>query len=281
MKSFLSGILRLFFNFNLIRKKFHGINRMIITPLKLTRGVQKKVRLENDITMNLEIEDWIPRNLYFTGHYEKAEILFLKNNLNVGDVFIDVGANIGLHTLSASKFVEQKGKVFSFEPFKKNYDLLKENISLNNLSNISAYKKALSNKSGSLEIFFDSSKNNTGTVSLFNDVSTYSEKVESITLDSFVEKENIKEISLIKIDVEGAEYLALLGMKKVLQKFHPILLIEIDEKILKRTPHTKGQIIDFLTSLNYQIHFMCFNGSISKTDSSYKTFNYVFLKEEI
>ena len=278
MKSFFADLLRSLFRIKIINNRFYGIHRILIAPLKLFKGVQKTVRIENEILVCLEIDDWIQERLFLTGKYENAEISFLKKYIKPGFTVVDIGANIGLHSLYMCKLVGEQGFVHSFEPFQKNFKSLKRNISLNHFQNIALENIAVSDSASGIEVFYNSDTHNLGAVTMFPENQSYSERVNSITLDHYAHEKSIKKIDFVKIDIEGGEYPALMGMKKILISHSPILLIEIEPKILSRTPYTEENIINFLSENNYTLYSIDENGNLSKNKNLRKSFNFVFLQ---
>jgi FkbM family methyltransferase len=164
---------------------------------------------------------------YTLDDYEPAKTEVFVNSLHAGDVAIDVGAHIGYYTLLAARRVGENGRVFAFEPDPNNYSLLVENIKLNNYENVVPVKKAVSNKTGSTELFLASSSS---THSLFLAPASQAAKsivVDSLSLDDFFSKypsSLTARIRLIKIDTEGAEMVVLLGMSQ-LMKDKPLTII--------------------------------------------------------
>ena len=172
------------------------------------------------------------------------------NILNVEDIFVDVGANIGYYSILASKRVGDKGMVYSFEPSGREYKRLLDNIVLNDCRNIIPYNFALSNYQGN-SIFLISEKhtglNKLGSENIEN---TKQYRVPVFLLDRVIT--NSKEIALIKIDVEGAEFLVLLGMTELLKSGKiKYLIIEITPKFLKEFGHRKEMIYDLLDRYGY------------------------------
>ncbi len=160
--------------------------------------------------------------------YEK-ELRNIFRNVKKG-IFIDVGANIGKYTIMVGKKI--KGKVIAIEPEEKNFEILKKNIELNNLKNIIPVRSACSSKSKKRKFFLD--RQGIGTHSFYKIKIGKTDKIIYIKterLDNLIsknlEKKEIKEISLIKIDVEGAEADVLKGTKKTLKKYHPKILVEV------------------------------------------------------
>lgn len=117
------------------------------------------------------------------------------------DSIIEVGAHIGFFSVSvAKKFPE--ARIYAFEPMMDNFNLLKDNLKINNIKNVRIFPYAVSNRSG--KIAFYVSKNN-ARHSIYGEEGTR-KKVRSINLREFMNKNKIKEVDLLKIDAEGAEY---------------------------------------------------------------------------
>lgn len=143
-------------------------------------------------------------------------------NLSKG-TFFDIGANVGKYSIIIGNQLGKNGKVYSFEPEQSNLKALERNLLLNKIQNVKIIPIACSDKKGNLNFYLN--KDNSGGHSL---VKKTDKKivVKSETLDSIVKDKKIKDIKLIKIDVEGAESLVLKGAKKTLKKFHPKIIFE-------------------------------------------------------
>jgi FkbM family methyltransferase len=143
----------------------------------------------------------------------------LTEKLLSGKVVFDVGANIGVFSLYSAKLGAKR--VFAFEPVKETFDMLKKNIKENNLETIVVpINAAISDKSGFNEIFYNFPGDEGASIKFSNKL--YSEKVVSISLDSFCKTKKITPF-FIKIDTEGFEKQVLLGSSKLIKKNHPIL----------------------------------------------------------
>ncbi len=161
---------------------------------------------------------------------ELAVTAFLIKNLTPQDVFFDVGANAGFYTLLGNALGAQ---VIAFEPMSETYEILKKNAPLTNLVN-----KALMDKNGSL-LFADYGAGAGLNKALLGEVSERTVTVEAITLDTYCHEHNVFP-TVIKIDAENAEPQVINGGRDTLQKCHPTLIVEGNERI-----------IDTLQSLGY------------------------------
>ena len=152
-------------------------------------GLKLKIRVKSTDLMALT-------NIWLKGDYSGKDFS-IKND----DVVIDVGAHIGLFALFASQYCKN-GKIYCFEPVKENYDLLLDNIKLNNLTNIIPFNCAVSDKSSKVKIFL---RDDEASHSMYITNSNYVE-VSSMTLDDFFKETKIKKCDFLKLDCEGAEY---------------------------------------------------------------------------
>lgn len=193
-------------------------------------------------------------------NYNEANTIkkIVAKNLNSGEIFIDVGANIGAISFLGSKIVGKSGKVYAFEPEEKNLHIFQKNISFNNLNNINLVPLACTEKSGfaTFNISKNSGEHSLGeTISPSNIIKSI--KIKTISLDDFTKKNNINKIKLIKIDVEGQELSVLRGAKSILKKASPKLLFECWDK------NKFEAIAKLLDSYNYKIKKVTTNDFIA------------------
>ena len=145
-------------------------------------------------------------------------------------VVYDVGAFVGMFTLFFARSVGPRGRVVAFEPDPRNYDELVKNVALNGFSNVLALPMGLSNRRGAVPFALHPWSPARGTV--WVDRNDGRRNVRSIQvqvdmLDRVVDEYGLPPPGFVKIDVEGHELDALLGMRNVIDRFHPDLLIEV------------------------------------------------------
>lgn len=168
------------------------------------------------------IERLVYKNPFYVseGCYEKFGV-----TLAEGDYVLDAGANIGMFSVIASHAVGVSGKIFAFEPLQEISNVLEENIRKNNCTNISIENKILGETNKEVEFFYNLDSNyNAASKTLKHD----GDKVvhlEQVTLDTYVEKNNITKVDFIKADIEGAERDLLKGAEMTLKKFKPKLAL--------------------------------------------------------
>lgn len=167
----------------------------------------------------------------------------LKSNIDDKTIF-DVGTNFGYLSMVWANSICKKGKVYSFEPHPLLYNSLSKSIKSNSLEDIIVWENvAVGNETGTIDIKILPTTSNKMDVES-NSINVKKEKVNIITLDHYVEKNNIMKCDLIKIDVDGIEFEILNGAKELIKKMYPIFIVETNKD---------DRIIDFFEGFDYQI----------------------------
>ena len=168
------------------------------------------------------------------------------------DVVMDLGGNIGTHSILMSNLVFE-GRVITFEPQSLIYSILQNNVLLNRRTNIDTYRFACSDKNFqtiSMEPFsFIGERINNGALRVsLNDVA--GDLALTRTIDSF----NFEKLNFIKIDIQGSEVKALRGAKKTIAKFKPYMFIEIEQQHLLAMNASAKELIELVLSLGYSLY---------------------------
>jgi len=192
------------------------------------------------------------------GIHGAHDFKIFKDNVKVGDNVVDLGANVGYFTLILAKLVGPTGKVFAFEPDPRNLTLLKKNIEYNNYKNVIIVPKAVSNVNDKCTLYVG--QKTFGQNKIYKPEKTRTQKFiptdsETIRLDDFFKANNLlNKISFIKMDIEGAEVLALSGMKKILKLNKNIkIFTEVEISYLEDAGSSYDQFIDLLTENNFAL----------------------------
>ncbi|MDR0268703.1 FkbM family methyltransferase [Paenibacillus sp.] len=197
-----------------------------------------------------------------SGMIEAPLTNYFLTQIKPGFTVVDIGANVGYFTVLASKMVGNSGKVFAYEASSKTAAILKDNLAINwTTENVKVINKAIYSENKLIK--FHSSERFIGNSSLHerpsdeNVLDTYTTKeIEAVALDN--ELKNIDSIDLVKIDIEGGEYHALLGMmgllhekkiKRVTFEWNKIMLGDVVEKFLLL-------MSDILNSLGGRIYLL-------------------------
>jgi len=155
------------------------------------------------------------------------ELVWLAKNVQPGSITVDVGASFGLYTIVAARAAGEFGRVLSFEPALRTFDVLKRNIALNRFTNVSIFNCALGDRDAEVPFYHhpDSSRNSLG---LVEGMSGTSETVRMTTLSRVCESLGITQVDFLKIDVEGAEETTLRGCLPMIEASRPRIIIEIN-----------------------------------------------------
>jgi len=169
-------------------------------------------------------------------NFYEPEMLQFINGLHPRGTIIDVGANIGNHSVYFGLFTDAT-KVISIEPYGVAAELLRRNIEANNLSRVvTQFDCALGSRNGVVGIR-PGRDTNIGTTRVIKGVGIELKKLDDIA--------RCEPVSIIKIDVEGYELEVLKGAREILQAQHPILFLEAS------TPRRKGILDEYLLQFGY------------------------------
>ncbi len=171
-------------------------------------------------------QDW---HVYFFGGYELKESALITEVLkrfNQPLVF-DIGANLGGHTFAMAKFA---GQVYAFEPFGPLAERIEEHLQRNQINNVSVQRVGLGNKTASQPFYFDELASNSGTGSFLKE-HTGADPIAQLPLrtgDEWASDQEFRApVDFIKIDIEGYEAPALIGLRETLVKNEPIIMMEV------------------------------------------------------
>jgi FkbM family methyltransferase len=159
------------------------------------------------------------------GEWAQLEIDLMLRFVRPGDTVLDIGANVGTHTLAFARHVGSSGSVVAFEPQREVYDLLTANVHGAGFSNVRCYRQAVGEKTGRLIVppVDYGAHVNTGLVSMAQLADgSAGEETEMVSIDGL----DLKACRLVKIDVEGMEQEVLKGMSRTVDSFRPVVLVE-------------------------------------------------------
>jgi FkbM family methyltransferase len=171
----------------------------------------------------LKKDIYVGRSLDIYGEYSEAEAGLFRQLLRAGDIALDIGANIGAHTVAMAQFVGPSGAVYAFEAQRVVFQIMCGNLALNEIGNVHAFPSAVGRASGSVKVpvLNYSGIDNFGGIAVGTEDG---EEVDLVTIDDL----NLPQVKLMKIDVEGMELDVLLGSKATLARCRPLLYVEND-----------------------------------------------------
>jgi FkbM family methyltransferase len=235
----------------ILRRPFYkGQDRLfnwLFKKNKLNQGWQIVKPAEDNFIIKCDTSTWIGAKIVYTGDYEAEFKKITRTILKKGDHVLDVGANIGFHTLFFAELVGKLGSVTAFEPVPCNYNILNDNIGLNKFDQVTCKKIALSNKNEQLSIFIDEKTTNPGAFNLFD-------RGGDTLIDCCIGDEIVgnRKVDFIKIDVEGYESFVIEGLLETIKKNRPKIMFEYDIEYHKKTGLVTDYIFLMLSNLNYR-----------------------------
>jgi FkbM family methyltransferase len=174
-------------------------------------------------------QDYIVKNLFWFGDFETWITVVIGRLIQSGDIVCDIGANIGDTSLQILPYVGSSGHIYCFEPVPRLQECLMENLKANCISCVTLIPKALSNYSGQITMTVESVQPGWSHIKKDDEDTTLPHfaikgstreniKVDVTTFDAWLEENNISQVALCKIDVEGHELEVFEGMKKALHE---------------------------------------------------------------
>lgn len=197
------------------------------------------------------------RAIALTGAYEPNELHWLQGVLELGMVFVDLGANIGLYTLFAARRVGPSGKVLAVEPSQREFGRLQRHVARNRLGNVSCGRVAVSDHRGEAELLVATEEHaghNTLGSFAYDVQARGREPVTLARLDDLVESAGLDRVDVVKLDVEGAELPALQGALETIKRYSPMLLLELADRTLEKQGTHSRQVWQLLQDLGYTLH---------------------------
>ena len=209
------------------------------------------------------------KNFLKDNPHERGEIKFLESIVKEGMNVIDIGANIGITTVTVAKKIGKRGKLYSFEPTPEYFNILKDNVSSNGLENVKVYELAVTDQVG--RIYFYQKGLSSGIV--FEEGAKRFE-VPTTTIDRFLIGEKIERIDLIHMDCEGSELLVLKGAEETLRKNKVKIFCEIHHDFLKQLGQSVEELVQYLQGLEFQVQSVSLNDL--KTGNNFEKCDYVY-----
>lgn len=211
---------------------------------------------------------WVKRHLL--KQLSVPEAALLSNSLQESDILVDVGAHSGAWSVALSSLVPN-GKVYAFEALPYYARVLRKTLKILGKNNVEVVGKPVLDESKPVHIVWRSSAGNhlTGLTHLKGKGESENDTViiDGITLDEFFSGSQSR-IRFIKMDTEGAEFLALKGAQQILRESRPLLYIELNEEYCQRYGHSVKDVIDFFSEHSYRGYQQRADASWTHIDAS-------------
>jgi len=241
---------------------------------------ETEIRTPDGMRMLVDMNSVCQRSLFLRGDYSPNEARILREKLVPGDIFIDVGAHVGYFSILAAWVVGPKGLVMAFEPSPTMREKLVRNTALNELQNVRILPDAVSNVSGKRSLFVHKSKAGLSSLRPMKSKATGRICVTTVSLDEVLGPEFANRIKLVKLDIEGAELLALQGMKHLLSREQsPDVLCEVTDRFLRELGGSEEELMAYMAGHGYSVVRLPVEGSEpARIHGEYEQYNALFTK---
>jgi FkbM family methyltransferase len=237
-----------------------GIASRGIAGARRALGLRNEVEVRRgEIWWKLDLQEGIDFAIFLFGVFERQTVMACRRHLRPGDIAVDIGANIGPHTLHLARCVGPSGRVFAFEPTTFAYRKLLTNIAMNPdlAARITPEQIMLVGaESRELAPHLYSSWPLTATAGVHAEhlgrlMDTAGAR--AVSLDEYLESARVSSVALIKVDVDGHECSVLRGAVGAITRFRPVIVMEIAPYVLREVGHELGDLVEIVTSLGYEL----------------------------
>lgn len=230
-------------------------------PIRLVSGnlaSGKKWVKRRGISWELDLNEAIDFVIFLLGTFEPGTVRRYGKVVRAGSVVLDIGANIGAHTLPLAQLVGPQGRVFGFEPTIYAHSKLQANAALNPLlaPRIVAEQILLSDSVAEHRVTEITSswqlRPSIAAHALHRGETKTTAGARTTTLDAYVNEAGIEHIDLIKIDVDGNELSVLRGAAKILARDRPRIIFELAPYILEEHGSSGAELLGLLQDTGYE-----------------------------
>jgi len=203
--------------------------------------------------MMLDLDHWSQRATYYHGRfYDLAAQRLIHKLLSTGDTFVDVGANIGMLTLSAARTVGPSGTVLAFEPNPESRKRLVAHVAMNDLGHVKVMDHALSFERGTSTLTMPTASSGRSTLRDSQGQAVQSYEVSTALLDDFADAIEQDGRTMIKVDTEGFELNVLKGAESVLSRSNVCVLVEVTDAWLRELGQSAEELFSFMADRGYR-----------------------------
>ena len=219
-----------------------------------------------------EFKIFVRRNDFFIGApiardrmYESHISDQLRTLLKPGDVFVDIGANIGYFTLLGASLVGSQGRIYAFEPLTDNCALIERSVAENSFENVNINPVAIAESRQSFQLDVSGFSSNARVIDFTSEAvpgSGPERPVEAFTLDEMMTE--TERIDVIKMDIEGAEPRAWQGMEQSVNRHRPVLIFEFSPNLIKVTSHIDhAEFLETVIKKDYDLFIIKAEGGLT------------------
>jgi FkbM family methyltransferase len=253
----MKSLLRIFFN-KLCRlyplKSGCGLfaNTDFFKAISQTAEALTLTKLRDGSLIYVSLDQYIGRSIYYFGDFDPKITWVCRQVLRRGDTVLDIGANIGIVTLYTAKLVGSSGKVHAFEPQPKLAQLLQKSVALNHYTQVTLHELALSSQDGIVKMQVPIANDGAASLEKTETVGCNEIEIEIKQANTYLSNLQIKQVRLLKIDVEGHESIVFKSSEDFLLSCKPdIILFEEHNK-----PLLQQDSVKILQGMDYIIYEM-------------------------
>lgn len=251
--------LRFYFRHFPISQGKEAVWNKIVRPHFLWRTLRLRATSVFGARFSVSLRDVLQAYLYFFGIWEPVITRYLLDHLGEGDIFIDIGANVGYYTLLAARRVGHSGKVFAIEAASGTYAQLQQNLTLNRVTNVTSFHVAVSDVAGHAEIWLSKEGELAGATTLPHVAARrrameVAELVETRPLQQIIDEQSICNARFIKIDVEGAEWAVVKSLGELLRRVssRTEFLIEVNPALVGLAGGTVEELLGYFAAAGFE-----------------------------
>lgn len=240
-----------------IHRVLKWVLNILCPPAKEEKAVHLVASFDGGL-INVDTSSSIEYHLLFRGCHEPEIVNLIKQVVRPGNFCLDIGANIGAHTLLMARMVGSTGRVIALEPHPRICQRLLQNICLNRLTNVEVVNAALADKDGTIDLYgFAADAFEQGISSLRPDHEAKTKmQVRAIRGDTLVQEQRIEACDFLKIDVEGAESLALRELSDLISVHRPIILFEYRRQHWEKFGADLTPVLRRLREQHYDVYYI-------------------------
>jgi FkbM family methyltransferase len=240
-----------------IHRVLKWLLNILCPPAKKDNAVHLVASFDGGL-INVDTSSSIEYHLLFRGCHEPEIVNLIKQVVRPGNFCLDIGANIGAHTLLMARMAGSTGHVIALEPHPGICHRLRQNICLNRLTNIEVVNAALADRDGTIDLYgFAADAFEQGISSLRPDHEAKTKiEVRAIRGATLVREQRIEACDFIKIDVEGAESLVLRELSDLISAHRPIILFEYRKQHWEKFASDVSPILSRLRAERYDLYYI-------------------------
>lgn len=232
-------------------------SRVVIFLRRLGGRGNELTAARSGVLWQLDLSEGIDFSIWLLGGFEPRTLKQYETLVQPGDTVLDIGANVGAHTLPFARLVGLNGRVIAFEPTKWAFEKLRSNLKLNPLlsGRVDCNQALLvAERNDNLPGQIYSSwplEDQLGLHVQHKGRLMTTEGARVLTLDDAIASKGVAKVDFVKVDVDGHEYAVIRGAMDVLRKFQPKILMELAPYVYNPSEGEFDALLELMDGLGY------------------------------